>query len=378
MNHQFSDQRFSPAALAAQIESVGVDIEGVNLSYGSNHVLKDVNLAIKPGEFFAFLGPSGCGKTTLLRLIAGFNTAQRGEVRIGGRDISGLPPHRRDVGMVFQSYALWPHMTVRRNVAFGLEERRVPRAEIERRVDAALELVGLKHLADRRPSQLSGGQQQRVALARTVVIEPKILLLDEPLSNLDAKLRVQMRQELLSLQRKLGLTTIFVTHDQEEANTICDRIAVMEDGRVQQVGTPQDLYDHPANLFVAGFLGTANVLDGAVRDDGAGGRAFVGTGFTPVALPAAGVETGAGGKLMFRPQNLAIRADGQPPAPGHARLTGTVRHREFLGASIRYAVDVGGQLVQVDAPHQAGDALLPPDAPIILDLAADKARFLRQ
>ncbi|MCG5240641.1 ABC transporter ATP-binding protein [Azospirillum doebereinerae] len=371
MNHQFS-----PAALAAQIQSVGVDIEGVNLSYGSNHVLKDVNLAIKPGEFFAFLGPSGCGKTTLLRLIAGFNTAQRGEVRIGGRDISVLPPHRRDVGMVFQSYALWPHMTVRRNVAFGLEERRVPRAEIERRVDAALDLVGLRHLADRRPSQLSGGQQQRVALARTIVIEPKVLLLDEPLSNLDAKLRVQMRQELLSLQRKLGLTTIFVTHDQEEANTICDRIAVMEDGKVQQVGTPQDLYDHPANLFVAGFLGTANVLDGAVRDDGAGRRVFVGSGVTPVALPpSAGAD--AAGKLMFRPQNLIIRPDGGPPAPGHARLTGTIRHREFLGASIRYAVDVGGQLVQVDAPHQAGDALLAPDAPIVLDLAADKARLLR-
>ncbi|MDR6772337.1 ABC transporter ATP-binding protein [Azospirillum sp. BE72] len=376
MNHQFS-----PAALAAQIESVGVDIEGVNLSYGTNHVLKDVNLAIKPGEFFAFLGPSGCGKTTLLRLIAGFNTAQRGEVRIGGRDISALPPHRRDVGMVFQSYALWPHMTVRRNVAFGLEERRVPRAEIERRVDAALDLVGLKHLADRRPSQLSGGQQQRVALARTIVIEPKVLLLDEPLSNLDAKLRVQMRQELLSLQRKLGLTTIFVTHDQEEANTICDRIAVMEDGKVQQVGTPQDLYDHPANLFVAGFLGTANVLDGEVRSDGAAGSVFVGNGITPVALPplkAGAAGAGTGGKLMFRPQNLVIRADGGPPAPGHARLTGVIRHREFLGASIRYAVDVGGQLVQVDAPHQAGDALLSPDAPIILDLAADKARFLRQ
>ncbi|CAO3454185.1 ABC transporter ATP-binding protein [Azospirillum largimobile] len=377
MNHQFS-----PAALAAQIESVGVDIEGVNLSYGSNHVLKDVNLAIKPGEFFAFLGPSGCGKTTLLRLIAGFNTAQRGAVRIGGRDISTLPPHRRDVGMVFQSYALWPHMTVRRNVAFGLEERRVPRAEIERRVDAALDLVGLKHLADRRPSQLSGGQQQRVALARTIVIEPKVLLLDEPLSNLDAKLRVQMRQELLSLQRKLGLTTIFVTHDQEEANTICDRIAVMEDGKVQQVGTPQDLYDHPANLFVAGFLGTANVLDGEVRSDGAAGSVFVGNGVTPVALPpsveAGAAGAGTGGKLMFRPQNLAIRTDGGPPAPGHARLTGVIRHREFLGASIRYAVDVGGQLVQVDAPHQAGDALLAPDAPIILDLAADKARFLRQ
>ena len=192
MNHQFS-----PASLAAGMESVGVRIDGVDLSYGSHRVLKDIHLDIKPGEFFAFLGPSGCGKTTLLRLIAGFNTSQRGQVTIGGRDISGLPAHKRNVGMVFQSYALWPHMTVRRNVAFGLEERRVPRAEIERRVDAALDLVGLRHLADRRPSQLSGGQQQRVALARTIVIEPKVLLLDEPLSNLDAKLRVQMRQELL-------------------------------------------------------------------------------------------------------------------------------------------------------------------------------------
>jgi iron(III) transport system ATP-binding protein len=299
-------------------------------------------------------------------------------VLFNGNDVTHLGTDKREAVMVFQSYALWPHMTVRRNVAFGLEERRVPRAEIERRVDAALDLVGLKHLADRRPSQLSGGQQQRVALARTVVIEPKILLLDEPLSNLDAKLRVQMRQELLSLQRKLGLTTIFVTHDQEEANTICDRIAVMDDGKVQQVGTPQDLYDHPANLFVAGFLGTANVLDGTVQGRD-GGTVFVADGVTPVALPPS-VAPGAAGKLMFRPQNLIIRQngrqDGAPPAFGHARLTGNIRHREFLGASIRYAVDVGGQLVQVDAPHQTGDALLAPDAPIILDLAADKARFL--
>ncbi|WP_081650218.1 ABC transporter ATP-binding protein [Azospirillum brasilense] len=377
MNHQFSPTQFSPAALSAGMESVGVRIDGVDLSYGSHRVLKDIHLDIKPGEFFA----SGCGKTTLLRLIAGFNTAQRGAVTIGGRDISGLPAHKRDVGMVFQSYALWPHMTVRRNVAFGLEERRVPRAEIERRVDAALDLVGLKHLADRRPSQLSGGQQQRVALARTIVIEPKVLLLDEPLSNLDAKLRVQMRQELLSLQRKLGLTTIFVTHDQEEANTICDRIAVMEDGIVQQVGTPQELYDHPANLFVAGFLGTANVLEGQVRAVD-GGTVFVTGGGVAIPLPR-GVEPGAEGKLMFRPQNLFIhqedgRQDGGAPRAGHVRLVGMVRHREFLGASIRYAVDIGGQQVQVDAPHQAGDALLPTDTPITLDLAADKARFLRR
>ena len=221
--------------------AAGIVIEDVNLSYGKTHVLKGINLDIKPGEFFAFLGPSGCGKTTLLRLIAGFNVAQTGAVRVGGADVSGLPPWKRDVGMVFQSYALWPHMSVRQNVAFGLEERRMPKPEIGRRVDQALDLVGLAHLKDRKPSQLSGGQQQRVALARTIAIRPKVLLLDEPLSNLDARMRVQVRRELRDLQQELGITTIFVTHDQEEANTICDRIAVMHDGIVQQVGTPMEL-----------------------------------------------------------------------------------------------------------------------------------------
>ena len=222
--------------------AVDVDIRHVDLSYGANHVLKDVNLQINPGEFFAFLGPSGCGKTTLLRLIAGFNRADRGDVLIGGADVSSLPPWKRDVGMVFQSYALWPHMSVAQNVAFGLEERKVPRDEIARRVRTALELVGLGHLGERKPSQLSGGQQQRVAVARTIVIEPKVLLLDEPLSNLDAKMRVQVRRELRELQQRLNLTTIFVTHDQEEANAICDRIAIMNDGVIQQVGTPVELY----------------------------------------------------------------------------------------------------------------------------------------
>ncbi|WP_332695075.1 ABC transporter ATP-binding protein, partial [Bosea sp. (in: a-proteobacteria)] len=268
------------APVSLTTPAVSVDIEGVNLSYGTNHVLKDVNLAIEPGEFFAFLGPSGCGKTTLLRLIAGFNQADTGHVRIGGKDITDLPPWKRNVGMVFQSYALWPHMTVRRNVAFGLEERGVKRAEVERRVEAALGLVGLGHLADRRPSQLSGGQQQRVAVARTVAVEPKVLLLDEPLSNLDAKMRVQVRRELRDLQQRLGLTTIFVTHDQEEANTICDRIAVMSDGVVQQVGTPMALYERPANLFVANFLGTANILEGRVKSAGAARSFEIEGGFT--------------------------------------------------------------------------------------------------
>jgi iron(III) transport system ATP-binding protein len=247
--------------------AVGVRLEGIDLSFGKTHVLKGINLQIEPGEFFAFLGPSGCGKTTLLRLIAGFESAQAGRVIIGDREVSHLPPWRRNLGMVFQSYALWPHMTVYKNVAFGLEERHVPRNEIKERVEKTLDLVGLLDLAGRRPSQLSGGQQQRVALARTIVVEPQVLLLDEPLSNLDAKLRVQMRRELRQLQRKLSLTTIFVTHDQEESNTTADRIAVINDGVVQQIDSPMKLYDRPANLFVANFLGVANVVEGTVAEE---------------------------------------------------------------------------------------------------------------
>ena len=244
--------------------SAGVIINDLNLSFGETRVLKGVNLSIEAGEFFAFLGPSGSGKSTLLRAIAGFGPRPTGQILIDGEDIADQPPWKRNVGMVFQSYALWPHMTVHRNVAFGLEERGVPAPEIKRRVDAALDMVGLIDLAERRPSQLSGGQQQRIALARTVVVEPKVLLLDEPLSNLDANLRVQMRREIRDLQKELKLTTIFVTHDQEEANTTSDRMAVLDDGVIQQVGAPVELYDKPCNLFVANFLGTANVLQGTM------------------------------------------------------------------------------------------------------------------
>ena len=335
-----------PADLA--VKAAGIRVEDVNLSYGTNHVLKDVNLDVQPGEFFAFLGPSGCGKTTLLRLIAGFNRADSGRVLIGGEDVSRLPPWKRDVGMVFQSYALWPHMSVRRNVAFGLEERRLPRREIERRAAAALDLVGLAALADRRPSQLSGGQQQRVALARTIAVEPKVLLLDEPLSNLDAKLRMQVRRELHDLQRRLGITAIFVTHDQEEANTICDRIAVMNDGVVQQVGTPVELYERPANLFVASFLGTANILDGTVVGAGAE-RAFA-IGDLRVPLPAGTPE---GAKMVFRPQDARIGATGA----GTTAVPGTIAHREFLGSTVRYGVSIAGTEIVVDTPFHAGDPM---------------------
>ena len=320
----------------------GVIIEQVSFGYGRTQVLDNINLEVTRGEFFAFLGPSGSGKTTLLRLIAGFGTPSTGRIMIGERDLTRLPPWSRNVGMVFQSYALWPHMTVAKNVAFGLERRKFSRAEIDRKVRGALGLVGLSAYADRRPAQLSGGQQQRVALARTLVIEPEVLLLDEPLSNLDARLRVEMRSELRRLQRKLGITAIYVTHDQEEANAIADRIAVLNEGSIQQIGTPLDLYDRPANRFVATFLGTANVVDGEIKPDGR----FIGAnGFA-----MAGVREPAGpASISIRPQDIVVAANGEGVAA-------TVTECEFLGGFTRYRMQVGSQLIVVDVAHRRGAA----------------------
>jgi len=348
--------------------TAGIEISNVNLFYGTNHVLKNVNLAIEPGEFFAFLGPSGCGKTTLLRLIAGFNQADSGEVLLGGKDIARLPPWKRDVGMVFQSYALWPHMTVARNVAFGLEERKAPRSVIDEKVKAALSLVGLESLADRYPSQLSGGQQQRVAVARTIAVEPKVLLLDEPLSNLDAKMRMQVRRELHDLQRRLALTTIFVTHDQEEANSICDRIAVMNDGTIQQVGTPMELYERPTSLFVANFLGTANILDGTVSGSGAT-RVFEVAGGGRVEVPASAVIS-PGAKLVFRPQHVRLAA------PGEAGLTGQILNREFLGAIVRYGVSLGTSEVLVESAFGSAGDLRAVGETVSMAISPERATYL--
>ncbi|MBM3620712.1 MAG: ABC transporter ATP-binding protein [Alphaproteobacteria bacterium] len=318
----------------------GVDVERVTFGYGATPVLDDVSLEIAAGEFFAFLGPSGSGKTTLLRLIAGFGTPTTGRIRVGARDITDLPPWSRNVGMVFQNYALWPHMTVAENVAFGLEMRKVGRAERDKRVAEALAMVGLDALAARRPAQLSGGQQQRVALARTLVIQPEVLLLDEPLSNLDAKLRVEMRAELVSLQRKTGLTTIYVTHDQEEANATAHRMAVLDGGRIQQVGAPLELYDRPANRFVAGFLGAANLLEGEL----AGSTFRHSSGLT---FDLAEGSAQARPILMVRPQNLVLA-----PAPSGM---GVIRHREHLGAVLRYAIDAGGARLVAECPYRAGE-----------------------
>lgn len=315
----------------------GVAIEQVSFSYGDNLIIDNVSLDIAKGEFFAFLGPSGSGKTTLLRMIAGFGTPSSGRILIDGKDVTHLPPWSRNVGMVFQSYALWPHMTVAKNVAFGLERRRLPKAEVNRKVADVLHLVGLAEFADRRPAQLSGGQQQRVALARTLVIEPTVLLLDEPLSNLDAKLRIEMRSELRQLQQKVGITTVYVTHDQEDANAVADRIAVLDRGRIQQVGTPIELYDHPASRFVAGFLGTANMIDGEVRGDGR----FVADGFH---LDAAGAPAGRAA-MSVRPQDITL-------GPAGSGIGATVTNREFLGSVTRYRIRIGTNSLTVDVPHR--------------------------
>ena len=358
------------------MKKVSVQCRNVRLSYGKTEVLKDVNLDIEPGEFFALLGPSGSGKSTLLRLIAGFNRHQHGQVLVDGVDISPLPPWQRNIGMVFQSYALWPHMTVWDNVAFGLVERKTDKATLQRKVGAALELVGLESYAQRRPNQLSGGQQQRVALARTIVIEPQVLLLDEPLSNLDKTLRVQMRQELLAMQRRLGLTTVFVTHDQEEAMTTADRMAVLDKGVVQQVGSPVTLYDYPVNTFVAGFVGTMNLLPGRVRARSGQSLTLDVEGVGDLQFPAP-AEAPAGDTLMvsFRPHSLRVDVADAARDARFVWMPGTIEACEFLGESTRYRVRVGNHALSVDHPHQVGLSRFPVGSAVSLGLEPSQVRL---
>ena len=313
--------------------SNSVIIKDAVKKYGDFIALKGVSLDIKEGEFFTLLGPSGCGKTTLLRMIAGFNSIEGGEFYFGDKLINAVPAYKRDIGMVFQNYAIFPHLTVEENVAYGLKARKVPKAEIAPRVKEALELVQISHLAKRKPSELYGGQQQRVALARAFVIEPSVLLMDEPLSNLDAKLRVQMRTVIKKLQRKLGITTIYVTHDQEEALAISDRIAVMKDGVIMQCGTPTEIYAKPQNPFVAGFIGVSNFLDCTMEK---GGLVDI-KGELKVNVPVKSSYTGPA-KLSARPEQLFFSDAGMP---------GTVQFSTFLGDYVEYEVqlDDGQSLV---------------------------------
>ena len=318
--------------------AVALEIERVSKSFGSFVALKDVSAVVQPGELFFLLGPSGCGKTTLLRCIAGFYAPDSGRIRIGGRDVTHLPPHKRDAGMVFQSYALWPHMTLAENVAFGLEMRKVPRAEIRRRVAEALERVHMADRAKMRPNQLSGGQQQRVALARALVIEPQCLLLDEPLSNLDASLRLEMRVEIRRICKQAGLTAVYVTHDQKEALSIADRLAVMRDGAIEQIGTPSQVYREPVNRFVAGFVGEGNFLSGRVLAATVQGLTVeTACGAWAAARSASEFAVGDAVELCVRPE--AIRFD-RPAAGAPNVLTGRYRESAYLGEVAQHVIEL--------------------------------------
>lgn len=320
--------------------SHAVNIDKAVKKYGDFVALNGVELKIQPGEFFTLLGPSGCGKTTLLRMIAGFNTVDGGGIYFDDKLMNRVDAHKRDIGMVFQNYAIFPHLTVAENVAYGLKAKKVPKDEIEKRVDEALELVQIKQLKDRRPNQLSGGQQQRVALARAFVIEPSVLLMDEPLSNLDAKLRVQMRTVIKKLQRRLGITTIYVTHDQEEALAISDRIAVMKDGNIMQVGSPEQIYKKPENTFVAGFIGVSNFVDcevdGTVPEEARVEIKGECTLQTKLRIPYTGKAV-----ISARPEQLFFDEK--------AGLPGTIVLSTFLGDFIEYEIELdNGQTVQLN------------------------------
>ncbi len=318
-----------------------LELNGIRKSFGSANAVEEFNLQVERGEFVSFLGPSGCGKTTTLRMIAGFEPPSAGTISVNGTDITHRPPNQRNVGMVFQAYALFPNMTVAQNIGFGLRIARKPKAEIQARAAEMLELIRLAGFGNRYPYQLSGGQQQRVALARALAIRPQVLLLDEPLSALDAKIRVELRMEIRRIQQELGITTIYVTHDQEEALSLSDRIVVMSAGQMEQVGTPFEIYNFPKTSFVASFVGTLNQLRCTVGDSGRGMVAFDGQTIrvaSPIQFP-----NGARVVMMLRPEELHLGEAG-----GENRLSGTVQSVTFLGAVVRVRVGLGESNLTLD------------------------------
>jgi len=354
-----------------------IEIDHVSKRFGDFTAVHDAHFDIAEGEFFSMLGPSGCGKTTTLRMIAGFETPTSGAIRLEGTDVSRVPPNRRDVNTVFQQYALFPHMTVADNVAFGPRSRKVSKAETTKRVKELLDVVRLGDFAHRRPAQLSGGQQQRVALARALVNLPKALLLDEPLGALDLKLRHAMQFELKRIQREVGITFVYVTHDQEEALTMSDRIAVMSDGHVEQIGTPTEIYDVPASVFVAGFIGQANLWPGTVTER-TGGRATF-TTFGGVALPATcraeTVQAGQAGTLMVRPERVAVSTS-EPHGEG-ARVPATMTDLTFQGPVVRLVLEAPDTSpIVAHVGHDVALPLLRPGDPVWATWAADAACVL--
>ena len=333
---------------------MSLELRGLRKRFGEVVAVRDFSLELEPGELMTLLGPSGCGKTTALRLIAGFETPDAGRITFRGADVTNRSPQKRGFGMVFQSYALFPHLSVFENVAFGLKAQRREASELGRLVEAALVRVDLPGYVDRRVQELSGGQQQRVALARALAVEPPLLLLDEPLSNLDASLRERTRTELRSLLKGLGITALYVTHDQEEAFDLADRVGVMNDGELRQVGTPEELYDHPHDVFVAGFVGRANLLPGRLESPGGGGELsvrLVGDALWPVDPEGtSGLEPGQAVQVVVRPEDLELVPEGH-----HAsELVGVVSGRAFRGARIAYHVTLAdGSVVEVEADRRS-------------------------
>ncbi|MCB8819801.1 ABC transporter ATP-binding protein [Microvirga rosea] len=349
----------TPTALTSRDAHLRLD--GLTKRYGDTEAVAALNLDVPKGELVALLGPSGCGKTTTLRMIAGLITPSGGRIVVGRSDITQMPVYRRDMGLVFQSYALFPHMTVARNVAFGLEMRGVSKPEIEQRVREALAMVRLEPLAERRPRELSGGQQQRVALARALVIRPSILLLDEPLSNLDAKLRDEMRNEIRDIQQNLGITAVFVTHDQVEALSMCDKVVVMKGGKLEQVGTPVDVYEHPATPFVASFVGRTNRLEAMGKGDG---TAIAGGAVLRIPSRAQGPV-----EIMMRPHRVRLTdSDGASASGGEGtnRLDGRLSRVTFVGDLLQYHVDVSGTELVVEAASDHGRVFRAVGAPVSL------------
>ena len=339
-----------------------ITVQGLTKRFGSLEVVSNVGFSIGEGEMFTLLGPSGCGKTTLLRLIAGFYAPDAGEVQVDGRVVNDLPPHERGIGMVFQNYALWPHMTVADNVGYGLKIRNTGSNEIKSRVAAVLAKVHLEGLEARYPGQISGGQQQRVALARALVLNPRILLLDEPLSNLDAKVRIQVRAEIRKLQKELGITTVYVTHDQEEALTLSDRIVVFNKARVFQLGTPKELYERPADPFVADFIGINNLAQGTVSASNSGFLAAETALGELHALPNGSLPAGSRCVICIRPENIALGEVG-----GHNVVRGRIAFAAYLGHTLRYDVELaGGAVFKVDIRDAWHHAPLALGAPVAL------------
>jgi spermidine/putrescine transport system ATP-binding protein len=327
------------------LPDIDVRLERVTKTFGDALAVDDLSLDIAEGEFFSMLGPSGCGKTTTLRMIGGFEEPSRGTVYLGGRDVTDQPPYKRDVNTVFQSYALFPHLNVFENVAFGLRRKKVAKTEVRARVDDALRLVEMSGFETRKPGQMSGGQQQRVALARALVNRPKVLLLDEPLGALDLKLRKQMQLELKRIQQEVGITFIYVTHDQEEAMTMSNRLAVMRAGRAEQVGPPEEVYENPQTQFVAAFLGASNLLEGDLKEQANGTSTVLLAGGDFVHLPNERAPFGVGESVLVgvRPEKITIRSDGGGPTEsGWNSVTGLLRMATYIGVSHQYKVEGPG------------------------------------